>query len=735
MRSFFALVKKDLRGYFDQPTGYILLVIFTGVSAFLFFRQAMVTEEASMRGLFTVLPWILAVFVPASTMRLIAEEQRDGTLEILLTQPMKGWYVLGAKFLTGLLFVGAGIAFTIWIPLALATAGDLDNGAVIAQYIGTFFLTAAFVSIGLFTSSLTMNQIVAFVLALTIIAGLTIGGLPLVTLALPSRAAVLIQDLSPLTHFASISRGVLDLRDVLYFVAVVSTFLSATYLMVRGKSVSHRSPLYRNLQLGVAGLVVISLLVGWFGNSIQGRWDLTDKKLYTLNEATGELLSNLDDIVTVKLFTSKDPPVQVSLIARDVKDFLSDVAAASEGKVRVIEKHPDADDEAAEEAEHSFVPPVQFNIESQGELQIKLAYLGMGMTYANRQEVIGFVDSMDGLEYEVAANIYRMTQKEPKTIGFLYGHGEKRRDAELQSLRNQLERHYEVIEIDYMQEGYLEATARGLDVLVIPGPKQEIFPDLYDEIDEYLAGGGKVLILYDSVLVDDMTLEAEENNRGMADYLARYGLNIGSDVVYPYWVKVPTAETRISGGAGAAVIPWASSIEIAEPTADIADVEVIPLLETLPYAGVDELYEELTPDAFDFWDAPDEELDERLLAVALTGTRCPPLQPMCEKDPEKVFRMVVATDSDWIGETMVARYPDHQFLALNWIDWLLQEDALASIRGKGSRFRQLVFTSSVHQNVVQYGNVIGVPAFFVLIGLLRFFMRRNVTRKVYQRGR
>ena len=326
MRSLFTLVRRDLKSYFDQPTGYILLVIFSGLSSFLFFRQALITEEASLRALFSILPWILTVFIPAATMRLIAEEQRDGTLELLLTKPLRAWNVIASKFLTGWIFVGVGILFTIGIPISLQSAGDLDNGAVVAQYIGTIFLTASFVAIGLFTSSVTRNQIVSFVLAVTIIMVLMVGGLPLVTLALPSSAAVLIQDLSPLTHFSSIARGVLDLRDIVYFLALVSTFISATFLMIRGKSVSHRSHLYRNLQMGVGGLVIISVLVGWFGSSIQGRWDLTERKLYTLHPATEELLSELDDLVNIKLCTSEDPPIQISLLSRDVEDFLRDVS-------------------------------------------------------------------------------------------------------------------------------------------------------------------------------------------------------------------------------------------------------------------------------------------------------------------------------------------------------------------------------------------------------------------------
>jgi ABC-2 type transport system permease protein len=755
MNAFFALVRKDLKGYFDQPTGYVLLIIFVGIVSFLYFRTVIDTGEASLRPLFGVLPWILAVFVAASTMRLVAEEQRDGTLEILFTQPIRGWSVLIAKFLAALMFVGAGIVATVAIPITLQSAGDFDNGAIIAQYIGTFFLTASFVAIGLFTSSLSRNQIVAFILALAIIMVLMLGGFPLVTLALPSALARVVQDLSPLTHFSGISRGVLDLRDVLYFGALISTFLSGTYLMVRSKSISHHSPLFRNLQLGVGGLVVISLLIALSGRSIAGRWDLTENKLYTLSPATEQLLAGLDDLVTIKMFTSKDPPVQVSLVSREVNHFLDDIASKSQGKVKILRRIADEDEEAEFEARHSFVPPIQFNIQSQSGLEIKTTYLGLGMTYGNRQEPIQFIDTIDGLEYRVLSNIFRMTQKKKKIVGFLFGHGEKRRDGALQSLRNQLERTFDVDELDYGPGASGDLEASFVDVIVVAGPTEQFNPEIFEQFDNFLAGGGKALILVDPVRVDDEQMTAEANPTNlMSEFLEPYGINVGTDLVfdvrsnevlsfgtrsgrvslnYPYWVRVPAVERIISGGIPSAVFPWASSIEIGDPADSDIEVEVTNVLQTSPAAALDTEYSDITPVSPRLESYSEQELAQRLLAVALTGTRCPLYESNCQKDPAKPFRMIVATDSDWMAESMVSQYPGHLSLAGSWIDWLAQEDALTSIRSKGSSIRSLVFDSVTHRNLIQYGNIVGLPAVFVVLGLLRFIVRRNVTRKVYTR--
>ena len=756
MRSFAALIRKDLKGYFDQPTGYILQVVFVGVASYLFFRAALVGEEASLRVLFGILPWMLTVFVAAATMRLLAEEQRDGTLEILLTQPIQAWTVLLAKFLAGLTFVLTGVVFTVGIPLALESAGDLDRGAVVAQYVGTFFLTASFVAIGLFGSSLTRNQIVAFILALTLIIMLMLGGLPLVTLALPSAAATLLNDLSPLTHFRAITRGVLDLRDILYFVALTATFLSATYLMVRSKSISHHSPLYRNLQLGVGGLVVISLVVGLFGGSIGGRWDLTESRLYTLSSGTKELLSGLDDIVTINHFSSKNPPVQTALVSRDVNDFLDDVAAASAGNVRVVRWYPDVDEGAKQGSEQSLIPPAQVNVQSRGELKAKQVWQGVVIRYANRQEVIPYISSVDGIEYQLVSKVYRMLQREPKTVAFLFGHGEKGKDQDLRVFSTELERQHNVISIREGEDEVLDLS--GVDVLIVAGPAgpDHIPVKVREQIDEYLAGGGKALILVDPVRVSQGAVLGGASPYALLDYLANYGVRPHVDVVfdmrsnetlgfrsplgvvslsYPYWARVPTVETKISGGVQSVVLPWASSLEVIEPAATTTkiDVDVTRLLETRSSAGVDDEFRNVSLDSPVLARVSEKDLGRRLMAVAVTGTRCPPSNPQCELTADKTFRMIVVGDSEWVTNVMADRYDGQVTLASNWIDWLTQEDTLAGIRGKGAQFRPLFFDSEVHRNLVQYGNVVGAPALLVVLGLLRYVMRQRTQRRTYSR--
>ena len=233
--------------------------------------------------------------------------------------------------------------------------------------------------------------------ALALMVALMLAGSPVITLAVPPGIAILIQDLSPATHYTSILRGIIDLRDVLYFIALVSAFLSGSYLLIRSKSISQRSPLYRNLQLGVAGLVVISLLVGWFGGIIEGRLDLTDKRLYTFSPATKEILGSLDDLLTIKFFYTDDLPPQAALVRRDLDDFLDAVEEQGKGKIRVLRRKTNPEDEdSVREAQENLIRPIQFNRQSEGKIQIDVGYLGLGMTYINQREIISVVRTTMG---------------------------------------------------------------------------------------------------------------------------------------------------------------------------------------------------------------------------------------------------------------------------------------------------------------------------------------------------
>jgi ABC-2 type transport system permease protein len=738
---FFTLIRKDLKGYFDQPTGYILIVIFVAMLSWAFFKTALLLGETSLRPLFTVefaidrpsLPWLMTLFIPAATMRLLSEEHRDGTLETLLTQPIRGWVVLVTKFLSGLIFVSIAILATIAIPITLTTAGNLDWGAVISQYIASIFLAGCLVSIGLFTSSLTRNQIVSFILGLTVSMVLMIMGLEIVAITLPSGAANLLQLLSPITHFDNVGRGVIDLRDLLYFLSLISTFLSATFLIMRSRTLSHRTPQYRNLQLGVAGFIILSILVGWFGTSIKGRLDLTEDKIFSLSPATVQIIDNLDDLLTVDVFMSNDPPVQVSLTSRDVNDFLNDFESNSDDMVKVSRHYPEDDETAARKAQNAGINPVQFELRSQGELQIKTGYLGISLTYLDKREVIPFVDSVDGFEYQLASLTNKMVNErlEKKKIGFLEGHGESSiaDQNQLNFFARVLNQQYQVSQIISEENDVFDLT--DIDILVIASPKKLISSKEKQEIQRFLRDGGSALIALEPVVIDRTQLTGLPNRDDFGDFVReQFGISVEQDIVYdtrsfetisfqsagrslarpyPYFVRSEVTDKKIGREIRSVVLPWVSSVGVINIPGN--PYKITPLLSSSQYGAIDFEYRNLTPDTPTFTDISAKNMVQSDLGVTAEG--------------QSGSKIVVIGDAEWLETYFIQRFQNNAYFGLNLIDWLAQDDTLASVRSKVVSERNLVFSSDTHKNIVQYVNIVGIPIAFVIIAFLRYTQRRS----------
>jgi ABC-2 type transport system permease protein len=220
--------KKELRTFFDSHVAYIVITIFLLICGWFFFSDLFLVNQASMRNLFGIIPFIFMFFVPAVTMRLISEEKRSGTIEVLVTLPVRDHEIILGKFLAGLILIAVAVILTLVYAITLSGIGDFDFGSVVSGYIGLIFLGAAYLSIGIFTSSLTQNQIVAFITSFVIIFALFM--LDKVLMFMPTLLASFLEYLSVDYHFSNISRGVIDSRDVIYYLSLIFLFL---FLAVR----------------------------------------------------------------------------------------------------------------------------------------------------------------------------------------------------------------------------------------------------------------------------------------------------------------------------------------------------------------------------------------------------------------------------------------------------------------------------------------------------------------------
>lgn len=215
---------KELRGYFYSLSSYLFIIVYLSTITWLFFQDLFLIGEASMRQFFSLTPWFFLFLVPALSMRIWAEEKRQGTLEALLTLPVHEWEYVATKFFAGFAFLGAALLLSLPIPVTLGRIGDIDLGQVFSSYIAAWFFGGALLSLGQYISSLTKNQIVAFLLSIASATFFIFIGLPFV-LARAGAFSSILYTFSVLTHYENMIIGVVDSRDVLYFSSFIGIFL------------------------------------------------------------------------------------------------------------------------------------------------------------------------------------------------------------------------------------------------------------------------------------------------------------------------------------------------------------------------------------------------------------------------------------------------------------------------------------------------------------------------------
>jgi ABC-2 type transport system permease protein len=225
MEKIFAIFKKEFKSYFVSPIAYVFITVFLVISSFLFFQTFFLNNQAEMRGYFEFLPWIFLFFVPAITMRSWAEERKVKTLELLLTWPVSDFEVVTGKFLAALGFLAVAILLSITIPITIMIIGRPDMGPIIGGYIGVLFMGAAYLAIGMWISSYTENQIIAFILGVVATFIFYIVGSPFIVIFAPNVLAPLLTYVGLGTHFESVERGVIDSRDIIYYCSIVGFFL------------------------------------------------------------------------------------------------------------------------------------------------------------------------------------------------------------------------------------------------------------------------------------------------------------------------------------------------------------------------------------------------------------------------------------------------------------------------------------------------------------------------------
>ena len=235
MKNILTIFQKEFKSYFNSPIAYIFIITFILFSSWLFFRTFFLIGQAHLRPLFSIFPWLFLILAPSITMRAWAEEKKMGTIEVLMTLPLKDYEVVVGKFLASFFFMITTVVLTFPLAITVYSLGTPDTGSIIGGYIGAILMGGAYLAIGLFCSSRTNNQIVAFIISTVSCFILLIIGEDIVLMSAPDTIAPLFSYLGLGTHFESISRGVIDSRDLIYYFSTIGFFLFLNTLALESR--------------------------------------------------------------------------------------------------------------------------------------------------------------------------------------------------------------------------------------------------------------------------------------------------------------------------------------------------------------------------------------------------------------------------------------------------------------------------------------------------------------------
>jgi len=613
------IIQKEFRSFFNSAIGYVFLIVFLMFSGWMFFRTFFLFGQVNMRGFFAFLPWTFLFLIPAFTMRSWAEEFRSGTVETLLTNSVSLWKVIIAKFLSVMLFLGLALILTIPFAITISMLGNLDWGIVIISYIGAFFLGGAYASIGLFISAITKNQIVAFILALLTCFFFFIIGENFVTMFVPEFLGNMFHFLGLGTHFNSMMRGVLDSRDIFFYLSFIIIFIGFNILIL-----SHKFWPKQKFWKGiVGGLVLFTFLINIGGNFVFARFDGTENKNYTLSLSSENILRNIQHPVVIKAFISSNIPAQMQSISQDIKDILSEYESQSGENISLEILDPLKDDTAKEWANNFGIVPLQLQVIEKDQQQVLKAYLGVSVVREDvskekfterfdKYETIPVITKMNDFEYQLTSAVKKVALEELPIVGVLTDHNTKKLGnfeispyADPKIIKDEvplldlLEKSYEIKNISLSDETFDEDIKKIKTILIL-GPTENFSDEESQKIKDLVHTGKNIIFLADKMNVIGNSF-AQNSETDFKNILDEFGIEIETNLVadlsnetvgmsngifqiarpYPFLVKSVDLDksSSITKDLPSLSFPWISSLKLTEKN----NYKINVLAKTSPY--------------------------------------------------------------------------------------------------------------------------------------------------------
>lgn len=578
MTNVISILRRDLGAYYTSPIGYIFMMVFVTISVGLYITAFFTYPVADMRPYFDNLPLLLCVFIPAVTMRIWAEERKENTWEMLLTFPMRAWELALGKFFAALIFFALTLFATITVPAMLFSLGSPDLGVILSGYLGTFLLGAFFLALGIFFSGFCKDQIVAFVVTLLTCFIFFLLGTTFIASyiddRLPGFGTLLSNLLGLFKHYSSFTRGVIDLADIVYFLAWTVLFLALNILYIDGRNRPGAKTVF-------SAAVTLCIAIGFLFNYLMVgqsflRIDVTEDKIYTISDGAKTILRDIDTPVQVKVYiTPRDKmPTQMKDLEQNILDKLEELRVASNGKVEytpvymevanVIAANQSMDEEVEEKTEEEAiekrmldkgVEPFNVQAMSQDEITNRLVYSSIGVGFKDKPEEILpriMPQNLLELEYMLISTIYKLTQEKSPVVALVAPKEAVNIDPQMRAILQQMGQPIPQSEDPYE---YLERILQiqKYDVRRVDLTKESPLPDEYDtlavinprdlnerqrwEIDRALRSGKSVILATQKYEWEyratprGNTVTRRDENPGINELLSHYGVEVDADIL------------------------------------------------------------------------------------------------------------------------------------------------------------------------------------------------------------
>lgn len=732
-KNILTVIKKELVSYLDSPAAYVVLVVFLGIWFFLFFRSVFVIGEASLNNLFGMFPWFGLVLIAAVTMGTVAKEKDDGTLEFVMTHPIRELEFILGKLGSASIFVSITSLFTLPVAILFSKYGAFDWGVYVGQLLGMFLFSISLISLGIFLSSLFSSQIAA--LLATLAAGfiLILAGTELLTISLPFSVAAVLERLSLVSHYNAVIRGVIDFYDILYFVAFTVVFIILTLLQLLKRKYGDYKARYSVLQIMAGSIIFIIVIAGSLRVWLPLRLDITQGRIYTLSKQTKSILRNLPDKVTITLYASDKLPSQYAPVLRDIKYLAGDYKTIAGSKLDFVTKDPGTDPEMEQSLAAKGIQKIQFNVIGQEELQLKNGYLGMLVEYGDKFEVIPFVSATNDLEYQLTSLISKLASDNKPTVAFLNVAGSKT-IAQYNYFAGELQKQFNVTTIILNKE--TPEINDTINTLIIAGPTQQFDEITVNAIKSYLEKGKNLILFAESFDVNTSLVSAAMNNN-IESILGDYGVTVNKDIAfdlqsfsrisfrdgvrtlvapYPYWIMSQINDDNAIGlkYVQSVVLFWPSSLSIDTAKLSAAGFTESELLYSSPQSGSDVNPAQVLAPSEEF---PSNEIGKKVLAVVLT--------PNGEAGSTK-GRIAVVGDSDFLIDNLIQRNPENIAFGSGLVSWVSGVDSLADIQIKGNVYSLLKFTDQTQPSRIKFGVFASLILVPLIVAFLRYTRRKTL---------